>query len=104
MATLSNPQTGGYYEACGGNAGNLGDFSALTPAQAQAACCANALCAGFSFAYDANHVTGSGFYKTNAMCGLTKNAGYEGWDKVRRRLRNGSLASNRRQPRSTGGR
>ena len=67
--------SGGYYEACGGGAGNVGTFSGLTPAQAQAACCANTACAGFSFS------GGAGYYKGNAMCGFTQAQGYEGWYK-----------------------
>jgi hypothetical protein len=74
--------TDGYYESCGGAAGNVGDFTALTPAQAQAACCTNAKCAGFSFGWDdAGKTVGSGYYKGNAMCGFEANAGYQGWYK-----------------------
>lgn len=76
-----NHTFGGYYEACGGGAGNVGQFSALTRVQAQAACCADATCAGFSYVPDANNVTGSGFYKGNAMCGFVTLAGAEGYDK-----------------------
>jgi Alpha galactosidase A/Alpha galactosidase C-terminal beta sandwich domain len=72
----------GYYEACGGAAGNVGQFGGLTRAQAQAACCDNPQCAGFSFGPDANNVTGGGFYKGNAMCGFTHSSGYEGYDKA----------------------
>ena len=68
----------GYYESCGGDAGNVGTFSGLTPAQAQEACCANPKCAGFDYSGGA---TGSGYYKGNAMCGFTHAAGYEGWFK-----------------------
>merc|ERR1712025_664624 len=39
-------QEGGYYEACGGAAGNIGTFSGLTASQAQHACCSNPQCAG----------------------------------------------------------
>ena len=77
-----NHTTGGYYEACGGAGGNVGTFSALTRAQAQAACCANAACAGFSFEPDASGNTGGGFYKGNAMCGFTRDDGAEGFDKA----------------------
>ena len=74
--------TAGYYEACGGSAGNVGQFSTLTPAQAQAACCSNLQCAGFSFGWDTpGKTTGSGYYKGNAQCGFTSAAGYEGWFK-----------------------
>ena len=48
-----------YYEACGGSNGDIGTFSGLTPAQAEAACCANLACAGFSF----SRSDGSGYYK-----------------------------------------
>ena len=74
--------TGGYYEACGGAAGDVGTFSSLTPAQAQAACCANPQCAGFSFAAAGAGGAGDGYYKGNAMCGFQKDAGYEGWYKA----------------------
>ena len=67
---------GGYYEACGGAAGNLGQFSGLTVAKAQEKCGANADCAGFSFE------DGAGFFKGNANCGLTKNAEYEGYTRT----------------------
>jgi hypothetical protein len=77
-----NHTFGGYYEACGGSAGDIGQFSALTRDQAQAACCSNLQCAGFSFIPDANNSTGSGYYKGNAMCGFTADAGAEGFDKI----------------------
>lgn len=77
-----NHTTGGYYEACGGSAGNVGQFSGLTRAQAQAACCNNPLCAGFSFEPDATGSTGGGYYKGNAMCGFVNDAGAEGYDKA----------------------
>lgn len=67
---------GGYYEACGGAAGNVGTFSGLTVAQAQAACCANTECAGFSFS------NGAGYYKGNAACGVTTSSSYEGYTKT----------------------
>jgi len=67
--------TRGYYEACGGAAGNVGTFSGLSVEQAQAACCANVQCAGFSF-HD-----GSGYYKGNAACGKVGSATYEGYTK-----------------------
>ena len=72
---------GGYYEACGGAAGDVGTFSSLTRAQAQDACCANLACAGFSYVPDASNATGSGYYKGNLMCGLQKAAGLEGYAK-----------------------
>ena len=68
--------TDGYYEACGGAAGNVGTFSGLSVAQAQAACCANPKCAGFSFS------NGGGYYKGNARCGETKSSTYDGYTKT----------------------
>ena len=47
----------GYYEACGGAAGDVGQFTNLTMEEAQHQCCLNSKCAGFSYA------KGSGFYK-----------------------------------------
>jgi hypothetical protein len=76
-----NHTTDGYFEACGGGAGNVGQFSNLTPSQAQAACCANPLCAGFSFEPDGSG-SGGGYYKGNALCGFTHAPGLEGWDKA----------------------
>ena len=67
---------GGYWEACGGAAGNLGSFSGLTPAAASAACCGNPSCAGLSFSAD-----GSGYYKRNVDCGFVPNSGYQGYAK-----------------------
>ena len=77
-----NHTVGGYWEACGGAAGNIGEFSGLTRAQAQDACCKNAACAGFSFEPDASGNTGGGYYKGNAMCGFTQDSGAEGFTKV----------------------
>lgn len=68
--------TQGYYEACGGAAGDLGQFEGLTVAAAQQKCGANADCAGFSFE------GGAGYYKSNANCGLTSSAGYEGYTRT----------------------
>lgn len=68
--------TDGYYEACGGTSGDIGEFSGLTVKQAQNACCANPKCAGFSFE------SGGGFYKDNANCGVTKSGGYEGYTRT----------------------
>ena len=48
---------GGYYEACGGAAGDFGQFTNLTIKEAQHQCCLQSKCAGFSYA------KGSGFYK-----------------------------------------
>jgi hypothetical protein len=70
-----NHTTDGYFEACGGSAGNVGTFSGKTPAEAQAECCANLECAGFSYS------AGSGYYKGNLNCGYTQASGYEGYAK-----------------------
>ena len=56
---------GGYQDTCAGAAGNVGTFTGLTLAAAQARCCALARCGGFSF----NNATGSGFFKTDLACG-----------------------------------
>eukprot|EP01051_Picozoa_sp_SAG22_P011822 SAG22_NODE_1173_length_5253_cov_4.401436_4_plen_188_part_00 len=65
---------GGYYNN-GAGADNVGSFNGLTVAQAEKACCGNPRCAGFSFK------GGAGFYKANAVGGLTKAAGYTGYTK-----------------------
>mmetsp|Transcript_9473 Transcript_9473/g.26458 ORF Transcript_9473/g.26458 Transcript_9473/m.26458 type:complete len:530 (-) Transcript_9473:73-1662(-) len=67
--------SGGYLEACGGAAGNVGTFFGLTVDEAKEACCNNLECAGFDFS------NGSGYYKGNAMCGFTTNAAYAGYTK-----------------------
>lgn len=67
----------GYLEACGGEAGNLGSFSGLSAEQAQAACCADTRCAGFSFQAS----TGSGYYKSNQDCGKVQKSDYVGFTK-----------------------
>ena len=59
----------------------MGTFGGLTRAQAQAACCSNLACAGFSFEPDADNVTGGGYYKGNLMCGFNAASGIEGFDK-----------------------
>ena len=58
----------------------MGTFSGKTPAEAQAECCANLQCAGFSFAGDGSG-KGSGYYKGNLNCGFTPASGYEGYAK-----------------------
>lgn len=68
---------GRYYEACGGSSGDIGAFSKLTPAQAQAQCCGNANCAGFSI-----DASGDGFFKSNANCGLVSNPDYAGYTRA----------------------
>jgi len=69
----------GYWDSCGGAAGNLGEFSHLTPAAAEAECCGKAGCAGFSFGCnDPSCATGSGFYKANVDCGFVPST-YQGW-------------------------
>ena len=65
----------GYYEATGGAAGNVGSFSGLSVEAAEAACCKNPKCAGFSFK------DGSGYYKGNALAGFVNDAGYQGYYK-----------------------
>ena len=72
---------GSYYDASGGAAGDLGTFDAKTAAEAQAECCANPKCAGFSFSVGGAGGKGSGYYKANAQGGLVKNAGYDGYTK-----------------------
>ena len=81
-SSLATPRssTNRYYDASGGGSGNLGTFSDLTPEEAQTACCANAECAGFSITNGA--AKGSGYYKGNADCGLTKATGYDGYTKT----------------------
>jgi hypothetical protein len=73
---------GGYWEACGGASGNLGSFSGLPLASAQAFCCGNSNCAGFSFACtDQACAAGSGFYKGNVDCGFINVDGFYGFAK-----------------------
>jgi hypothetical protein len=69
---------GGYYEACGGAGGDVGTFTNLTVAEAQAKCCGNKLCAGFSYVSNLA-TTGDGFFKGNANCGFTKSSTYTGY-------------------------
>ena len=79
--------SGGYWEACSGAAGDLAAFSGLTAVAAQAVCCANASCAGFSFSCTTppcGSSTGSGFFKANVGCGFVAAAGYEGYAKSSR--------------------
>ena len=74
--------TTGYWEACGGAAGNGGTFSGLSAQAASAACCADAACAGLSFHCDAaDCATGSGYYKRNVQCGFVSAPGYQGFAK-----------------------
>jgi hypothetical protein len=63
---------GDYHEAIGVAPGNVGSFSGLTVAQAEAACCKNSACAGFSFN------KGGAFYKRNALAGFVNDAGNSG--------------------------
>ena len=70
---------GTYFRSCGGEAGNLAPLSLQTVAAAQAWCCTNASCAGFDWSpSDANASVGSGYYKTNALCGIATNTSYSG--------------------------
>ena len=66
---------GYYYEACGGTGGDIGSFNNLTVEQAQSQCCANNLCAGFSF------LSGTGYFKGNANCG-TVSIGDDGYTRT----------------------
>merc|ERR1712048_23503 len=68
---------GGYLEACGGAAGNVGSFTGLTLQQAQDACCQNTKCAGFDF----RPSDGSGYYKSDQNCGKVSDSNYEGYTK-----------------------
>lgn len=67
----------GYYEATGGAGGDLGSFHGLAPADAQAKCCANPACAGFSYRAS----DGAGYWKRNAAAGFVPKlaSGYEGY-------------------------
>merc|ERR1711934_1013176 len=65
-----NKTEGGYLEACGGGDGNVGSFKGLTLEQAQDACC-----------NDSKRADGSGYYKSNQECGVTKNGAYDGYTK-----------------------
>lgn len=72
-----NKTNGGYLEACGGAAGNVGSFASLTLEQAQDACCQNKKCAGFNY----NPSSKSGYYKGNQDCGKVSNGAYTGYTK-----------------------
>jgi hypothetical protein len=72
-----NETSGGYLEACGGAAGDLGTFTGLSLTQAKDKCCESAECAGFSF----DSSSGSGYLKRNQRCGLVSNAAYDGYSK-----------------------
>lgn len=63
-----------YYEA-DPSTDNVGSFEGLTIAEAQAACCQNLHCAGFSFK------DGNGYYKGNALGGLLHYPGEQGFTK-----------------------
>lgn len=65
----------GYYEATGGAHGDLDSFSGLSVAAAQERCCANKLCAGFSY----RPSDGSGYLKRDATAGFVPASGYEGY-------------------------
>jgi len=72
-----NKTLGGYFEACGGSAGNIGHFSGLTLEQAQDACCENTKCAGFSYSAKG----GLGNYNGNQDCGKVTNSDFVGFTK-----------------------
>lgn len=107
---------GSYFEACGGGDGDIGTFSGLSVEQAQAACCENPLCAGFSY----SNATGSGDYKVqrppppspsrgapvhpptsapslatqgNAQCGVVQNGAYDGYTRPGQPLGNATGAA-----------
>ena len=71
---------GGYREACGGAAGNRASFSNETLDAALASCCADDLCAGFSY----DNVTGDGVFKRNLECGVAASAAHDGYAKASR--------------------
>lgn len=77
-AAIWNETQGGYLEACGGSSGDISCFSSLSQADAQAQCCGDAYCAGFSY-YPAD---GSGCFKSNVDCGVTAAPGYVGFNKI----------------------
>ena len=79
--------TQGYYEACGGAAGNVGQFKGLTVDAAQQMCGHNVNCAGFSFN------DGGGFFKGNANCGFLKSAIYEGYTRTKAIPSGGGVAA-----------
>jgi hypothetical protein len=65
--------SGTYYEG----ATNVGEMAAgTTLAEAEATCCANDKCAGFSFSKDGS---APGFYKAPPLGALTVNAAYDGY-------------------------
>merc|ERR1711908_104515 len=72
-----NKTQGGYLEACGGTGGNIGHFIGLTLEQAQAACCEDTKCAGFSYRAS----DGLGNYKGNQDCGKVNNSQFVGYTK-----------------------
>ena len=71
--------SGGYWKSCGGASGVIAPFAALTLAAAQQRCCADSRCAGLDWLVESagNSSLGSGFLKTNAVCGWT-NSSYIG--------------------------
>ena len=77
-ATPWNRTARGYFEACGGADGDLRAFAGLSVAEAEAECCADAECAGFSYALDGS---GAGYFKRDAACGFVASDGYDGYTK-----------------------
>ncbi len=71
-----NETQGGYLDSLPVGSGGADCFVGLTPAAAQAACCQDPACAGFSI--DAQ---GAGCYKPNTAAGLVSNAAYTGYFK-----------------------
>ena len=77
---------GGYREACGGDAGNLGGFSSLSLREAKFVCCHTTSCAGFSF----DNATGNGVLKRDASCGFVSSDVYDGYSLPASGTRGGS--------------
>lgn len=78
-----NRTAGGYFDTARGAAGNLGQFGPnVTLAGAEALCCADALCAGFS--YSASVGNGSGFLKRDFAGPWMPSADFDGFDDLAR--------------------
>ncbi len=74
--TSWNTTQNGYYDSLPAGSGGDDCFVGLSPAQAQAQCCAQAACAGFSI--DAQ---GAGCFKPNTQAGFFSNSAYMGFFK-----------------------
>jgi hypothetical protein len=91
-AGLCNPwnvTTGGYIEACGGPAGEIGCFAGISLEEALDTCCNNSQCASFSF----RPTDGSGCYKFNTDCGKNIKADFDGYAKFNFKPSPGQSAS-----------